>query len=146
MTYIKMFVFFLIHVSDVHCPEEMVYRKCSQKLDDFCHGGCLIYLNLYTFQSPNYRLWNCLSASVWIVSMSYCLVVLLCRVRVPGRLLEELREGCFCPRGQLRAGKHSKACVSDCSCEYQDLCWSFSLAIFTITPSPELFYARDHGY
>ncbi|XP_055761298.1 mucin-2-like [Salvelinus fontinalis] len=35
-------------------------------------------------------------------------------VRVQGRVLEEVKAGCFCLRGQFRAEEHKKICVSDC--------------------------------
>eukprot|EP00063_Salmo_salar_P033377 XP_014008212.1 PREDICTED: submaxillary mucin-like protein [Salmo salar] len=35
-------------------------------------------------------------------------------VRVQGRVLEEVKAGCFCLRGQFRAEEHKKICVSEC--------------------------------
>lgn len=29
----------LDRVSDVPCPEGLVYSECSTKMDDFCYGG-----------------------------------------------------------------------------------------------------------
>nr|XP_023825133.1 mucin-19 [Salvelinus alpinus] len=34
--------------------------------------------------------------------------------RVQGRVLEEVKAGCFCLRGQFRAEEHKNICVSDC--------------------------------
>ncbi|XP_063074228.1 mucin-5AC-like [Engraulis encrasicolus] len=34
---------------------------------------------------------------------------------VPGRLLDEMASGCFCPEHQLRAGEHSDVCVDTCT-------------------------------
>ncbi|XP_045554595.1 mucin-2-like [Salmo salar] len=35
-------------------------------------------------------------------------------VRVQGRVLEDVKAGCFCLRGQFRAEEHKKICVSEC--------------------------------
>uniref|UniRef100_A0A3P8WB74 Mucin-19-like n=1 Tax=Cynoglossus semilaevis TaxID=244447 RepID=A0A3P8WB74_CYNSE len=60
---------------DVACSTGLVYRECSDKLDDFCYGG----------------------------------------QQHPGSSLDKASSGCFCPSGQIRAGKYSVNCVSNCS-------------------------------
>ncbi|XP_076153346.1 uncharacterized protein LOC143136511 [Alosa pseudoharengus] len=36
-------------------------------------------------------------------------------LRMPGRVLEDVRSGCFCPESQLRAGEHNDMCVDTCT-------------------------------
>lgn len=96
----------LVRVSDVTCPEGLVYDECRIKLDDFCNGGFVKFTNNMLTLIIKPKMFS-----------SFLFLFWLYRVRYPGASLENSSPGCFCPRGQLRAGNHSHICVSDCPCE-----------------------------